>query len=71
MALYDVVTEYFGRSYRRFELLHNLSLEFSTVNDLMRHHSHLLEEGGFLNYSDEESESNGSSESESNSSQNN
>ncbi len=70
-ALYDVVTEHFGRSYRSFELLHNSSLELSTVNDLMRHHSHLLEEGGFLNYSDEESESNGSSESESNSSQNN
>ena len=52
-GFFDVVTEFYGPAFRKYELIENYIEEFITLQDLMSHQSRLLEEGGFLNYSDE------------------
>ena len=65
---YDVVTEYYGPSYRKFELIDKYLKEWYELEDLMAHQSRLLQEGGYLDSSSDESEASYSSGSESNSS---
>ena len=54
---FDVVTEFYGRSFRKYELIDKIQNELPGLQDLMTHQSRLLQEGGFLDSSDEESES--------------
>ena len=56
-GFFDVVTEFYGRSFRKYELIDKIQNELPGLQDLMTHQSRLLQEGGFLDSSDEESES--------------
>ena len=62
---FDIITEFYGRSYRKFGLIDEYIKEWQEFDDLMAHQSRLLQEGGYLDSSSEVSVADYSSGSES------